>query len=525
MTTYYVRHDGTQTNKANAVVGGSASQALSLAGFNGETFAAGDEIIFERSGPYTGVIQVAGTGTAEAPIVVRGPGPLEAQHAVVNVTGQNGISITGDHLHVKNFSISATDNKCVFIGNASGIGGYTVKVFDCIAVQNAGGDGFGTNSTASDVSEVEFVRCEARAITGLNNQGFTHHVDQKIILTDCRTTRACEYAMVMIGNECIVNGGEFFAIDTIFQFGDACIATLNNVTAVADVGANSRLITIGTDGTRATFNNCDLKQLAPSTRNNSLINNSVGITFNGGRLEYAGGATSGFEWSTAGASGGVLTFRGVRITLGTMGARFARTLTSGGAVVVEGCLIDMRRVAGGATINVFEIRNTSNGLLSSFTANVVIGNDLANLVFVRCPVSMVSPVLVANNVFVGILGANADVILNQLGTATATITVRNNLFHSCADAIAGTVGLTADSNNFSGGTPVETDANASTDEPHFVGGLLPQNAEGYRLPESSPLVRSGAVVVGLRDFTGRPFGARPTRGAFEVERMPQAVRR
>lgn len=519
MTTYYVRHDGTQTDKANATGGGAPGDALSLAGFNAETFAAGDEIIFERSGTYTGVIQVAGTGTLAEPIVVRGPGANESEHAVVSVTGQNGISITGSHLHVKNFSISCNSDKCVFIGNASGIGGYTVKVFDCIAVQNPAGDGFGTNSAAADVTECEFIRCEARAITGANNQGFTNHVDQKMILTDCRTTRACEFAMVNIGAECIVNGGEYYASDTVFQFGEQCTGIINNAVAVADVSTQSRLFTISNDGTHLTLNNCTLKQLAPSTRNNSLINNTVSITINGGSFEYSGTNTSGFEWGTAGAAGGVLAFRGVRITLGRIGARFLRTLTTGGAVVFDRCFIDLRNMTSASVINFAEIRNTSNGLQSSFTNNIIMAGEVASQVFVRCPTGMVSNVRFWNNVIYGFKGSNADVILNQLGSATAAITVFNNVFYDCADAIAGTTGLTANYNNYSGGTPSEGDTNASAADPLFVGGTQPTTPEGFALREDSGLIRAGGcpLAVGciLPDYAGRRSRVPPDIGAFQ----------
>lgn len=509
---YYVRHDGTQTNKANAIRGGVASQALSVAGFNGETFSPGDEIIFERSGVYTSVIQVSGNGTAAAPIVVRGPGPAESQHAVVQVSGQNGISVTGNHLQVKNFSVTADSDKCFYVGSNSGIGGYTVKFVDCIAVANPGGDGFGTNSVASDATEWECVRCEARAITGVNNQGFTSHVDQLTLLTDCKTTIACETAMTMIGAETIVDGGEYYAFDTVFKFGQQCAGIINGAIGVADGASTARLVAVDSDGTHVTFNDCTLRHESASTTNNSLTNSDVSITFNGGSLTYSGGATSGFEWATSGAAGGVLRFTGgCVIKLKAMGARLARTNTAGGAIILDRVILDLSEVSGTGTIIALEVRNTSNGLKSSITNSLIIGPVPSNFVVMRMLDNTVSPVEIFNNTFANIAGTGSDVIASLLSTATAAISIRNNIFHNCVDAIQGTTGITKDYNVYSGTTPNESDTNGATSDPVFV-----DEARGnYRLAPTSPYRSNGNGLRGALDLAGRHRVNPPSRGAYQ----------
>lgn len=513
MAIYYVRHDGTQTNKANALLGGVAALALSVAGFNAESFSPGDEIIFERSGYYTSVIQINDSGVDGNPIIYRGPGALESQHAQIRVAGQNGISITGNYIHVKNFSIWATSDKCVFIATNSGnLGaGLTVKVYDCIAQANSNGDGFGIGSTASDTSQVEFIRCEARAIIGTNNQGFTNHVDQGMVLTDCRTTRDCETAMTVLGSWCVVNGGEFHAYDTVFKNGQTCLLTVNNAIGVAGYATTARLFSVDTDGTDMIFNNCTLRQELISTTNNSLVNNTVSVTINGGSLTMEGTPTSLIEWTTSGAAGGVFRMRGVHLIVGNIGARLLRTNTAGGAIEIDRCIIDIRNMTGSGVQILFELRNTSNGLRSRIANNLVLGNVLSSFVFARVQDACVSPLDIYNNTFVGIKGASSDVIASLLSTATATITIRNNIFADCLDAVQGSTGVVKDYNVYCLGTPNESDTNGLTSDPLFV-----DAANGdYRLLNTSPCKESGRGLVHQFDVTGARYKNPPSRGCYE----------
>lgn len=516
MTTYYVRHDGTQTNKANAVIGGAAAFALSVAGFNAESFSPGDEIIFERSGAYTSVIQINDSGVEGNPIIYRGPGALEEQHAQIRVAGQNGISITGNYIHVKNFSIWATSDKCIFIAAASGNAGdgMTIKVFDCIAQANSNGDGFGTNSVASDTSEVEWIRCEARAVVGTNNQGFTNHVDQHMILTDCKTTPECETAMVMVGASCIVNGGEFHAFGTVIQAGQNCNTTVNDAILVAGYASTARLFSVDTDLTAIIFNDCTLKHLAPSTTNNSLVNNTVSVTINGGTFETSAAPTALIEWATSGANGGVFRMNGVHLIIREMGARFLRTNTAGGAVEITGCIIDLSNVTGSGVQIAFEIRNTSNGLRSIFANNLCIGNQLTSFVFLRMLDACVSPVDIYNNTFVAFNGVTSDVISAQQTSQTNAVRVRNNIFADCLDAlqtVAGTFSFTKDYNVYCLGTADESDTNGLISDPLFV-----DFANGdYRLTQNSPCRESGFGVVAPFDADGKRFKNPPSRGCFE----------
>jgi hypothetical protein len=425
MTQYFVRHDGTQTNKANALEGGAAAKALSIAGFNGETFAAGDEIIFERSGYYTARINFTGTGTADSPITLRGPGPAEHERALGRVSGVNGMVVTGNYLHVKNFHMIADSDDCFItaVGSGDAGDGYTVKYFDCVA-ENSNGDGFGTGSNGSSTTECEWIRCEARRIVGANNQGFTNHDDQRTILTDCKTTKECETAMTVIGNSCIVNGGEFYAYDVVFFASNACNLVVNNAIGVADVLSTTRLMRVSVDGSRITFNNCDLRHMASSTNFNSLVNNNVQITINGGTFYYEGLNTSAFEYATAGAVGGIVRFTGgCRITVGTMGLRFIRTLATGGAFRIDGCIIDLSRIAAAGNIVFLESRTTSNALLNWIRGNLILGDVPDNFVFARVNDGTVSGLDVANNTFVGLIGTNTDCIASSLSSATAALTV------------------------------------------------------------------------------------------------------
>ena len=511
MTTYYVRHDGTQTVKANALVGGAAALALSVAGFNAETFVAGDTIIFENSGTYTTPIVFAATGTALAPITIQGPAADERNHADVKVTGANGITVTGSHLRVRNFNLWGNSDKCIYIGNSSGVGGYTIKIYDCIAMENAGGDGFGTNSTANDASEVEWIRCEARAITGANNQGFTNHIDQKTIMTDCSTTSACETAMTMIGNYCEVNGGSFIATDVVFYASQGCQLVVNDATGLANT-ALARIFKVDLSG-QIIFNDCTLSHLAPSVTNNSIVNDNVSVIINGGTFNYSATPTSGVEWATSGPNALLKFAKGVVINMIAMGARLARTNASGGNIIVQGAFINCADVGGSGTRVLFEIRNTSNGALSVFSGNVVIGPTPANFFVWRQPISGTSPIFVCHNAFMNITGSGSAVLSNQLATATAVWSVYNNIFYNCTDAISGTTSLTSDYNVCYGGTPVEADAHAQTFTPLFAGGTTFETIEDFYPLDTSPVIHAGAYVSpGITDFFGQGQEVIPTIG-------------
>lgn len=512
MPRYYVRHDGTQTNKSAALLGGVAAAALSIAGLNASAFLPGDEIYLERSGVYTTNITFNHTGTADNPIVLTGPGPDDSSRAKFKVSGVIGALITGNYIHVKNMHIIADSDDCFMtaVGSGDAGDGRTIKYYDCVA-ENTNGDGFGTGSNGSSTTQCEWIRCEARLIIGANNQGFTNHDNQRTTLTDCKTTPSCETAMTFIGDECIVNGGEFYAYDTVFFASGGCALTINNAKGYVDALTSTRLVRASNAATRIVFNDCELYHMASSTNFNSIVGDDVQITFNGGSFYYEGTNTSAFEFGT-GAAGSLVQFTGgCRVSVGNMGLRFIRTLTTGGAFRFDGCIVDLSRASAAGSIVFLESRTTSNALLNWIRGCLILGDVPDSFVFARINDGTVSSLDVFNNTFVGLVGSNTDCIATSLSSATATLTVRSNIFHNCSDAIQGTTGVVKDYNVYSGTTPNESDTNGLTSDPQFR-----DAANGdYTLLAVSPCRESGRGTVSALDAAGKSFKNPPSRGCYE----------
>lgn len=521
MPTYFVRHDGTQTSKANALQGGAAARALSVAGFNGETFSAGDEIIFENSGTYTSAATISATGTAALPIIVRGPSATD--RPVLQPSTGACFRATGDYIHVKNFQGIGIDDDCFAVGPNSGTAGdgYTVKFYDCLAVSNSADDGFGSASPGSDASKFEFVRCEARAITGAANQGFTCHDNQDLLMTDCVTTSACETAIGVIGNSCTVNGGIFYATADIFYIAQGCIVTVNDADLYATPSSNSAIGDLNDSGSSLYINDCYCEVSATSTGHTDIKATGQVIEFNGGTLKYAGTGTSGFEYT---ADGTVRFVNGCRIILsGAMGLRFLRNVAGGGVFVVDSCTIDLSAVTGTTTRVIFEARNTSNGLGSALVNSLILGGSPQNCTIVRTADACVATIDIFNNVFDGILATSNACYRTLKTTATGRSRIRNNIFYNCTDAINGSNGVIKDYNVYCGGTPDESDTNGSTSDPVFVD----QANDDYRLSSSSPFISNGNGVSGATDRAGLRWSNPPSRGAYQyrAESRPASLSR
>ncbi|MGE0289530.1 MAG: hypothetical protein AB7I42_26075 [Bradyrhizobium sp.] len=510
MTTYYVRHDGTQTNKANAKFGGAAARALSVSGFNNETFAAGDEIIFENSGTYTSSITFGQTGTAAAPIVMRGPA-VDNRPLIQPSSSGVGIRATGEHLRVMYFQAIGNGDDCFSVGANSGKDGdgYTVKFSDCLTVSNSTDDGFGASSPGSDDSQFEYIRCEARAVTGAGNQGFTNHDDQLMRLTDCVVTETCDTALGVIGAGCEINGGTYRAITDVIFASQGCQVVANNANFYADAAATSELVDLNSADTSVTFNDCYCEVTATSTGASAVKAAGQFIRFNGGRLVYAGTGTSGFEYT---ADGTIEFIGGVEIELvGAMGARLLRNVAGGGKIIVDRASIDVSRLTGTTTRVIFEWRNTSNGLGSRFCHNLIVGPAPQNLIVTRTADGCVATVDIFNNTVHDISASGCIFHQNQKSGATGLTRMRNNILDDVTDGLSGTNGLFKDRNVYSNGTPDESDTNGGTADPVFA------DADGgdFRLALTSPYRSNGNGLRGAVDLAGRHWVNPPSRGAYQ----------
>lgn len=510
MTTYYVRHDGTQTNKANALFGGTPARALSVAGFNGETFAPGDEIIFENSGTYTSSITFGQTGSASAPIVVRGPS-IDNRPLIQPSSSGVGIRATGDHLRVMYFQAIGNGDDCFSVGAGSGKAddGYTVKFSDCLVLSNSTDDGFGASSPGSDDSQFEYIRCEARAVTGAGNQGFTNHDDQLMRLTDCVTTATCETGIGVIGNGVEINGGTFRATTDVIFAGQGCQVVANNASFYADAASTSELFDLNQAGTSVILNDCYCEVTATSTGAAAIKASGQLIRFNGGRLVYAGTGTSGFEYT---ADGTVEFTGGVEIVLkGAMGARLLRNVAGGGIIIVDRASIDVSALTGTTTRVIFEWRNTSNGVGSRFCNALIVGPAPQNLIVTRTADGCVATLDIFNNTAHDISAAGCIFHQNQKSGATGSTRMRNNILDDVTDGLSGTNALTKDYNVYSNGTPDESDTNGATADPVFV------DADGgdFRLAPTSPYRSNGNGLRGALDLAGRHRVNPPSRGAYQ----------
>ena len=197
MATYYVRADGTAANKGAATSASSASTSLSIAGYNAETFSAGDIIIIsDAGGVYRAEMNPPSSGTAENHIVHEADGypVINGSDLITGWSDQGGNIWTasygtqpqqvfiddgfGDRQSTNDLSadgewywesntlylyLSTSPNSSVIEGGARGSGiyanGRSGLTYRGIEIKKASGSGFRTNDVSHlllDQMEIEW---------------------------------------------------------------------------------------------------------------------------------------------------------------------------------------------------------------------------------------------------------------------------------------------------------------------------------------------------------------------------------
>lgn len=111
-TTYYVSNSGSDGNAGTS----TAAPWASLAKVNATALSPGDTVAFARGDHWTGKLTISSSGTAAAPITLKGygngnPKPWLTYAGTVDVCGQ-GLTITGDHVVVDGFLFADDSTVC-----------------------------------------------------------------------------------------------------------------------------------------------------------------------------------------------------------------------------------------------------------------------------------------------------------------------------------------------------------------------------------------------------------------------------
>jgi hypothetical protein len=198
--TYYVRADGSAANKGIAVGPASdATKCLSMSGFNGETFSAGDTVYFSaQGGDYTNQCTIPSSGTAIADITFEGlldggGGSKPLIDVSASAASPNGIKLSAiNYVAVKNFRIKGSGGAAAFyFRDSSGTAGagYTVKGRDIDVISNYGAstgnsDGFSSGEYLGSDDQAEFWnitadKCRTNPADGSSHQCFALHENSK----------------------------------------------------------------------------------------------------------------------------------------------------------------------------------------------------------------------------------------------------------------------------------------------------------------------------------------------------------
>lgn len=488
MAKYRCSPIGTQVNKANALfVEGeryTASNSLSVSGFNAETFNPGDEIVFDGSnGNYVSTIAIPNGGAADMPVFVRGEhGPAVP---FIGVTGASiGLLAEHSHIRVSNFRGQSETGGCFVVDpTANGhLTGIRFADLTCEATTNA--DAFGVVSVPSDTTHMIWERCLAKDIPGAGNQGFTMHSDQTAEAIDCRTSRECRTAISNASSGLlVVTRGEFDANVEINNSGGTGGVWFKE----AKINKNSgygRLFDLTDNLSR--YSDCDItipSNLASTSYCRSASTRAIVERcniLNQADLSYT------FDFITGGAMD--FLFNTIQMDdMGTCWARDGNTTTVGGQLNMIGNVVDFtNHTASGDEFLCY--RSTANTTLSMIAGNVFKNSRSANsLHLVQLTAGATIHIDFMNNLCKDMDSPGNDMIDNDTGSATAVIRSFNNIFDNCEDAYDQTFGLTSDGNVFCGSTPDEGDANGRTMKPIYVDEVN----EDFRLAANSPYLSDG----------------------------------
>jgi hypothetical protein len=498
MATYAVSESGTALSlEASAYIPGDPfvdARSMSVSTFNTQqtNLVAGDVVYFDTG--LTSTVAITQGGTEELPIWYRGTSD-SSRCAITTTLTSACLTVAGNHIRVRYFNGTQTgtaDCFCVLADSGKQGGGYSVKILDCTAMDNNGdGDGFAMNSTASDDSEAEFIRCISDDITGAGDQGFTHHENQRMRLTDCETTTNCETGIAPVGAYLEVNGGTFTCDGNAQKVVSAssCECVFNEATLTAPAGTSELVdFQTSTPGTSMTFNQCTLTANGGTV---SFLRNADDLLdINGGTLTL-NAADPAFETLN---NGTIRVRGGCRVTATTIGSGVFQAINNGN-FICESSIFDF---SGSDAGTLFDMRTpTSGSEACQVSGCLFIGSSTSQIIVFAFLSGCVANFGIYNNTFVGFTGGSSRIVDDNTVSATADIRAFNNIFDDCDDAFDGLLSVTKDYNVYSNGTPDESDASGLTADPQFVDA----GSENYRLITTSLAYKSGSS-----QWNARPLG-------------------
>jgi hypothetical protein len=186
MATYYVRHDGSAANKAAATGPAStASACMSLKTFNGETFSAGDTVIFSsRGGNFTALCVIPSSGSSGSPIVYRGE---DGYTPLFVGTGSEGaVQVNSiDYIELRDLKAGVNTSPFYFSGTSSNVITYNLEVV------SSGNQGLQHLNTVS-VTHYNLV------IANCGDEGISCH-DTPTVVIHGATITDCDNGMNWVG--------------------------------------------------------------------------------------------------------------------------------------------------------------------------------------------------------------------------------------------------------------------------------------------------------------------------------------
>ena len=458
MASYYV----TQSGSGNGT-GVDASNTMSVSTFHIiSSFTAGDEILF--SGAFATEINISQGGIAGNPITYKGTNGSfvdDGTAATVTVSSSDdAISIEANHVLLENFAVTNNGSGGCFavsgsIDNASDAND-SVHLRDCIAVANNGdGDGFAIKSASNSTTQATFTRCEAQSITGVGDQGFTNHNEQKSYLIDCSTTSTCQLPIAAVGDLIDINGGSFRnggeSSDLIYVDGASSLVATDATFIAQGDGASANIFSTAADEVNSiTLNNCNLTQSVSATGQNLLQGlPGSGFYMQGGELNIDSTASAFIKILTDGVE---VHLDDVDINIHTLGQK---VISSGAdaSVIVENSSIDYSDASYSAHTFIAD-NNTGSNTSYQISNNVIHdGNDIG---FIQTHLNTLNTYSVSGNTFRDFTGSRALFESSDTSDNTGTLYAANNVFDNIPDVLSGEANVTLTNNMYINGTPLES---------------------------------------------------------------------
>ena len=531
MATRFVKQIATGNASGNDI-----NNCMSLAYFKIRSFSAGDEVLF--IGSFTSTIDIDSGGTSGNPVTYKGvnaSGVDDGTKATVTESGtDHAIRIDANHVLVENFESSQTNtgNYSCFAINGSisnnSDANDAIHLRDCIAIANGGnGDGFTIVSAPNSDTKATFTRCEARAITGAGDQGFTNHVDQESYLIDCTTTSACKLPIGCVGDLCDITGGTFqcggTAADVAAVDGGSLLKA-NGATFIAGgTGVSANLFgTSSGEVNRIELTNCTMTVNSSSggiCYVNGLSGSGVFIT--GGTINFNSSPSTFMEIIGGLAS---IEMTGVTVNMNAGGSRGIRASTNGGTVKIHRCEFNFSG-SFDTSYAQLQVRSTSGTAVHEYVGNVFRDASYSLSECIQVLANTVGEITIANNTFYN-FRSGMNVIENNTPSSIATFNIDNNLFANCAG------------NNLSSTFRVDNmrnngfDNSGSTFGTNSVSGtatFTDESGNDFSLTGSSDFIDGGFAWTGVEnflDFSGENNfdSTSPSIGAhqFVLGNIPQA---